>query len=220
MPNLDFSVRGAAAVAYAAVPTLALTLAIANREPDSVRGVSLNVQVRIASAQRAYAPAEQDRLLDLFGEPSRWGQTLKSLLWSFTTVHVPGFIGETTFELLMPCTYDFEVVSARYCNALENGTIPLELLFSGSVFYVGTAGLQVEQISWAKETRFGLPVQVWHDVMSRYFPNSAWLRLDKDTFDRLDRYRARRSFPSWETALDSLLSASGAETPAEPRWTR
>ena len=55
----------------------------------------LGVQVRIAATQRAYAALEQDRLLDVFGEPARWGQTLKSLLWTMTSVQVPGFRGQT-----------------------------------------------------------------------------------------------------------------------------
>ncbi len=44
--------------------------------------------------------------------------------------------------------------------------------------------------------------------MERYFPNSAWLRLRKDTFDRLYRYRVRASLPTWEDALERLLRAA------------
>jgi hypothetical protein len=217
VPDLDFSVEGAEAQAYAALPTLGLKLRIGNRTADIIRGVSLNVQVRIAATQRAYASVEQERLLDLFGEPGRWGQTLKSLLWTITSVQVPGFTGQTTAELLVQCTYDFEVVSAKYFDALQDGEVPLELLFSGTVFYAGESGLQVEQIGWDKEARFAMPVQVWKDVMRLYFPNSAWVRLDRQTFDRLSRYRARNALPNWEAALDRLLEASDRQ---EPMWTR
>ncbi len=47
---------------------------------------------------------------------------------------VPGFTSVTETELPVPCTYDLEVASARYLQALDDGTIPLLLLFSGTVF--------------------------------------------------------------------------------------
>ena len=217
MPELDFNIDGAEALAFAAQPTIVLKLRIVARGGEAVRSVSLGVQVRIAATLRAYAAVEQERLLDLFGEPSRWGQTLKSLLWTTTSVQVPAFRGQTVVDLAIPCTYDFEVVSAKYFDALQDGPVPLELLFSGTVFYVGDVGLQAEQIGWDKQARFPLPVQVWQDVIRLYFPNSAWLRVHKDTFDRLYLYRMRNALPTWEAALERLLSASEQQHPA---WTR
>jgi hypothetical protein len=217
LPELDFNIDGAEALAFAAQPTIVLKLRIVARGGEAVRSVSLGVQVRIAATLRAYAAVEQERLLDLFGEPSRWGQTLKSLLWTTTSVQVPAFRGQTVVDLAIPCTYDFEVVSAKYFDALQDGPVPLELLFSGTVFYVGDVGLQAEQIGWDKQARFSLPVQVWQDVIRLYFPNSAWLRVHKDTFDRLYLYRMRNALPTWEAALERLLSASEQQHPA---WTR
>jgi hypothetical protein len=216
--ELDFSIEGAEALAFAAQPTIVLKLRVVARGGEAVRSISLGVQVRIAATQRAYAALEQDRLLDVFGEPARWGQTLKSLLWTMTSVQVPGFRAQTVVDLAIPCTYDFEVVSAKYFDALQDGSIPLELLFSGTVFYVGEVGLQAEQIGWDKEAHFSLPVQVWKDVIRLYFPNTAWLRVHKDTFDRLNHYRMRNALPTWEAALDRLLSAS--ENQQETAWTR
>ena len=215
MPDLDFTVDSAAALPFAVVPTIALRLRIVQRDPEPIRSIALGVQVRIAAAQRPYSPTEQERLLEVFGESSRWGQTLKSLLWTLANVQVAAFTGETVVDVAIPCTYDFEVVSAKYFDALQGdgGDIPLELLFSGTVFYAGEMGLQAEQISWAKEARFAMPVKVWQDVMALYFPNSAWLRIHKDTFDRLHAYRARHALPSWEAALENLLNSQ------DPAWT-
>lgn len=218
MPDLAFGVVGAEAIPFSAVPALALKLHITNRDRLPIRSMSLTAQVRIAATHRAYAGAEQERLLDVFGEPARWGQTLKSLLWTMSTVQVPAFDEQTTIDLPVPCTFDFEVVSARYFRALEGGEVPLELLFSGPVFFAGPNGLQVEHISWDTEARFSMPVSVWQDVMRRYFPSSAWLRLHQDTFDRLSRYRSRHTLPSWEATVDQLLQAT--EAAAEPRWMR
>ena len=43
--------------------------------------------------------------------------------------------------------------------------------------------------------------------MDHYFPGSAWLRLDRATFDRLVAFRADRALTSWEAVLDALLPA-------------
>ena len=212
MPDLTFLVEGAEVLEFAAVPTLLFKLRISNHEGEPVRSVALNTQIRITATQRHYRPEEQARLLELFGEPHRWGDTLKSLLWTHTTVLVPPFTGSTVTDMPVACTYDFEVVSAKYFHALEDGEIPLEFLFSGTIFYRGQEGvLQIVQIPWEKEARFRLPVYLWKQMMEHYFPNSAWLRVRKDTFDRLSSYKARKGLPTWEAALEGLLRANEGE---------
>jgi Family of unknown function (DUF6084) len=208
MPDLDFQVAGADILAYAAVPTLCFTLAIANRDAEPVRSLALKTQIRILPARRSYSDAERERLGEVFGAASRWGETLKSLVWTHTTLQVPAFEGSTVVEMPVPCTYDFEVVSAKYVHGLEGGEVPLELLFSGSVFYAGRAGLQVTQIPWEKEAHYRLPVSLWRRLMEVYFPNSAWLRLRTDVFDRLSRYKTRAGLATWEDAIERLVRAS------------
>ena len=209
MPDLDFGIEGAEVLEYAAVPSLLFKLRVENLEEEPIRSVSLNTQVRIAATQRHYDTAEQQRLLEVFGAPHRWGQTLRSLLWAHTTLQVPRFSGSTVVDMPLPCTYDMEVIGSKYFHALEDGEVPLEFLFSGTVFYAGEGGrLQIARISWEKEAEFRLPVQLWKETMERYFPNSAWLRLRKDAFDRLYDYKVSRGFPTWEAAVESLLSAS------------
>ena len=212
MPNLDFSVDGAEVLRFAAVPSLLFKLRIANLEEEPIRSVALNTQIRIAATQRHYDAAEQERLLELFGEPSRWKDTLRSLLWTHTVVQVPPFSGSTVADMPVTCTYDLEVVAAKYFYALEDGEVPLEFLFSGTIFYAGEDGrLQVARISWEKDAEFRLPVRLWKEMMERYFPNSAWIRLHRDAFDQLYDYKIRRGLPTWETTIEALLHASEQE---------
>ena len=209
MPDLDFGIEGAEVLEYAAVPSLLFKLRVENLEEEPIRSVSLNTQVRIAATQRHYDTAEQQRLLEVFGAPHRWGQTLRSLLWAHTTLQVPRFSGSMVVDMPIPCTYDMEVIGSKYFHALEDGEVPLEFLFSGTVFYAAEGGrLQIARISWEKEAEFRLPVRLWKETMERYFPNSAWIRLRKDAFDRLYDYKVSRGFPTWEAAVESLLSAS------------
>jgi Family of unknown function (DUF6084) len=212
VPDLDFRVEGAEVLEYAAVPTLSFKLRIENLEEEPIRSVSLNTQVRIAARQRHYEAVEQKWLQELFGEPHRWGETLRSLLWTHTVLQVPRFSGSTVMDMPVTCTYDLEVVAAKYFYALEDGEVPLEFLFSGTVFYAAEGGmLQTARISWEKEAEFRLPVRLWKEMMEHYFPNSAWVRLHRDAFDRLYDYKVRMGFPTWEAAVESLLRASEQE---------
>ena len=212
MPDLDFRVEGAEVLEFAAVPSLLFKLRVENMGGEPIRSVGLNTQIRIAATQRHYDAAEQERLLELFGEPNRWKDTLRSLLWTHTVLQVPPFSGSTVVDMPVPCTYDLEVVAAKYFRALEDGEVPLEFLFSGTVFYAGEGGgLRVDRISWEKEAEFRLPVRLWREMMDHYFPNSAWIRLHRDAFDRLYDYKARMGYPTWESAVEALLRASEHE---------
>lgn len=212
MPDLDFSVEGAEVQEFAAVPSLVFKLRIENLGGEPIRSVALNTQVRIAATQRHYSAGEQDLLLELFGEPHRWGETLRSLLWTHTVLQVPRFSGSTVVDMPITCTYDLEVAATKYFHALQDGEVPLEFLFSGSVFYAGEGGgLQVDRISWENEAEFRMPVRLWREMMDHYFPNNAWIRLHKDAFDELYDYKIRKGFPTWEAAVESLLRASEQE---------
>ena len=209
MPDLEFKLEGAEVADFAAVPSLLFKLRIENLEDEPIRSVALNTQVRIAATGRHYEAAEQERLLELFGEPSRWKDTLRSLLWTHTVLQVPRFSGSTVVDMPVACTYDLEVVAAKYFYALEDGEVPLEFLFSGTIFYAGEDGrLQTTRISWEKEAEFRLPVRLWKEMMDQYFPNSAWVRLRKDAFDQLYDYKVRKGLPTWEATVEALLRAS------------
>jgi hypothetical protein len=205
--HLDFAVEDADTVEYAAVPTIGFALRLTSLSGHPLRSVVLDTQIQIAARRRGYDREEQARLADLFGEPSRWSTTLRTLQWLRTTQVVPAFTGETLVELRVPCTYDFEVTAAKYLEALGDGEVPLEFMFSGTAFYSAEDGrLQTARIAWDREADYGLPVAVWRRTMDHYFPNSAWLRLSRDTFERLHAYRARNALLGWDQAVESLLA--------------
>jgi hypothetical protein len=207
MPDLNFQVHEAVAEPYAASPLLVFKLGIINSEREEpVHTIALRCQIQIEAPRRRYSPPEQERLLDLFGEPDRWSQTLRTMLWTHASVVVTPFTGNTVVELPVPCSFDSNVAATKYFAALEDGEIPLCLQFSGTIFYEAEQGaLQVAQIPWSKETKYRLPVRIWQDMMDLYYPNSAWLRLRRDVFDRLHRYKMQRGIPTWEQAIERLL---------------
>jgi hypothetical protein len=207
MPDLSFQVERAEVAQFAAAPLLLFKLRIVQRAaPVPIHAIALRCQVRIEPARRRYGASEGERLLDLFDTPDRWGQTLRPMLWAHTSAVVGPFNDSIVVDLPVPCTFDFNVGATKYFYALEEGEVPLSLLFSGTVFHeVEEAGLQVAQVPWEKDATFRLPVAVWREMMERYYPNSAWLCLPRDVFDRLYRYKCGQRFLTWEQALESLL---------------
>jgi hypothetical protein len=220
MPDLSFQVVNAEAVPYTAAPLLSFKLRIINADADEkIQSVALRCQIQIESTHRKYDAREQEKLLDLFGAPERWSRTLRAMLWTHTSAAVKPFQGTTDVDLPVPCSFDFNVAAAKYFAALEDGEVPLNLMFSGTIFYeTAGGGLQVEQISWDREAKYRLPVRVWKEMMDIYYPNSAWLCLRRDVFDRLSQYKMEQGIPTWEQALENLMSAAKpAERLIEPR---
>jgi hypothetical protein len=209
MPDLDFKVTGVTAGALSLTPLLNFELEVANPiETEIIHSVALQVQIQISALKRSYTASEKEKLVDIFGTPDRWGQTLGSKLWTLASTSVRAFSGRTKAVLSVPCTFDLNVVATKYFYAMESGEIPLLFLFSGTIFYAGEGGrLQVQQISWNKESAFRLPVVLWKDLMNEHYPNTAWLYLQRDVFDRLYAYRRKQGLTSWEDTIDRLLPA-------------
>jgi hypothetical protein len=213
MTNLAFQVVGARPEAHAAVPTIMIRVGVSEADGGTVHALALRCQIRIEPQRRRYQPDEEDRLYELFGETPRWGDSLRPFLWTHVATTVSGFTGSTEFDLPVECTYDFEVSGAKYLHALSGGEIPLILLFSGTVFTRGERGFAAEPVSWNLEASYRLPVAVWRGMMDLYFPNSGWLRVNRETLDRLQRFKASRAVPTWDQAFELLLKYAGEDGP-------
>ena len=181
MADLIFGCTGATAERYAVTPTLTFQLTVTERSGARIHAIALRCQIRIEPHRRRYSATEAQRLHDLFGDPSRWADTVK------------------------PCTYDLEVASGRYFAGLDDGTVPLLMLFSGTVFIATEQGYSVELVPWSAEASYRMPVSVWKELVDAHFPNSAWLRCSRETLDALSAYKAQNALPTWDATLTALL---------------
>jgi len=215
MPELGFEFLGARAERYSLVPTLSLRLRISETTGVAVHAIALRCQIRVEPHRRRYSEQEAEGLFDLFGDTSRWADTLKPLQLATISTMVPGFTGSTEIDLAVPCSYDLEVASAKYFRALDDGDVPLLLLYSGTLFYLLDGRFAVSQIPWSQETRVGVPVRTWQDVVEEHFPHSAWIRLDLDTLRALGGYKSRIAAATWDATVRGLLDA--AEVPESER---
>ncbi|MFG1639254.1 DUF6084 family protein [Amycolatopsis sp. NPDC049252] len=206
MAELTFDCIDVQPLKYAASPTLAFKLRITELSGQPIHAMVLRVQIRIEPQRRRYADDESELLTHLFGDRSRWGETLKPFQFTTVSVMVPGFSGATEIDAEVPCTYDLEVAAGKYFHALTEGVVPMVLLFSGTVFGKGGPGFWVEQVPWHTQAEYRMPVKVWDELVERYFPNVAWIKLPKETVDALLKYKARHAIPTWEAAMERLLA--------------
>ncbi len=213
MSQLEFTVLDIQPEHYAVSPNLLVRLRIDEHTGTAVHAIALRCQIRIEPQRRSYAGQERSDLVELFGLPEQWGRTLRPFLWAHSASTVKGFTSSIEVDLPVTCTYDFDVAAAKYLGALEDGEVPLVFLFSGTVFSRTATGFGVEQVPWDLEATYRLPVRVWRELMDLYFPNTAWLRLDRDTVAELSRFKAARALPSWEAVFSALLEQAAEPAP-------
>lgn len=207
MPDLSFQITGVEAGVRGLTPLLNFKLEIgASAETERVQGLLLNAQIQLQCPQRGYTPAEKAKLVELFGPPELWGQSLRNRLWAQTTTTVGAFANHTETVLPVPCTYDLNIASTKYLYALESGDVSLLFLFSGSIFYIVPGGrLQVEPISWSKECVYRMELSVWQELMARHYPNTAWITLSPELLERLYAYKCRQGLTNWDEVIARLL---------------
>src|SRR5690242_21404666 len=96
---------------------MAFTVRIAETTGASVYAIALRCQLRIEPQRRRYSPEEAERLNDLFGDPSRWADTLKPMQLATVSTMVPKFTGWIEISLPVPCSYDLEIAAPRVLRA-------------------------------------------------------------------------------------------------------
>ncbi|MFG3152001.1 DUF6084 family protein [Streptomyces sp. NPDC048219] len=212
MTDFAFTCTGVRADPYAAGPTLVFRLRVTASPGTRVHALALRCQIRIEPARRTYADGEALALTDLFGERSRWSSSLHPVQFAQVPVMVQGFTGEVETDVVVPCTYDMDIASSRYFHALEEGEVPLLMLFSGTAF-TGAGGFHVEPVPWDREATYRMPVKTWREMVEQHFPGSGWVRLPNDTMDALLAHRSRKALPSWQATVEDLLRAAGERTP-------
>jgi hypothetical protein len=205
MAELVFDCVGARGDKFAVVPSMSLVLRIAETTGQRIDAIALRCQIRIEPARRRYSAEEAERLNDLFGDTSRWADTLRPMQLTTAATMVPGFAGSTEIDLPVTFTYDLEIGSTRYFTGLEDGEIPLLLLFSGTVFSTTDGKLAVQQVPWSNEAHFRLPLRVWHEAIEAHFPDSAWIKMSRSTLDELLTFKSRHALPTWDATLAALL---------------
>lgn len=204
--DLAFTVVDVGPEPYAVTPLLTARIGVSAPGDEPVHAIALRCQVRIEPLRRAYSDEEEAGMADLFGPRERWATTQRTFLWQHCTAMVQGFTGATEVVLPLECTYDFEVAAAKYLHALRDDVVPLQFLFSGTVFRTGRHGFSVQQVPWDREDRYRMPVTVWRTLMTQHYPSSGWVRLHHDTVAALTAYKSAHGLLDVDEAVTTLLA--------------
>ncbi len=145
-----------------------------------VHAIALHCQVRIEPQRRGYDTEDEEGLRALFGDRDRWPETLKPFQWMQCHTTVQGFTGGTEVDLELPCTYDFDVMGSRFLHGVHGGKVPLNLMFSGTVFTRGEHGFGILQVPWDSEARYDLPVSLCRNAARPISAVRATFRTPKE----------------------------------------
>ncbi|GHH86810.1 hypothetical protein GCM10018793_60180 [Streptomyces sulfonofaciens] len=225
LPQLAFTVAGIRPLEHAAVPTLAIRLTVTRTGGGPVRSVLLTTAIRIDAARGPHEHTDAAALAPLFGQPEQWATSMRPLTWARLTTVLPPFDDRSHTDLAVPCTGDTEQALRTYFRAVRDADVPLDLLFSGTVFHRDAEGrLATARIPWDTEATCLLPAALWHGLTERYFGPGRWLRVSRGTGERLDAYGAAHGLVDTESSVVALLDAAGpfaaADEPVEAAWTR
>lgn len=205
-PEPTFAVSGGRHLAFAAVPTMVFTGTASDPGGFEIQSIALTAQVMIEPARRGYDAAARERLAELFGPPASWTPSTQALAWTRISTVVPTFTGSTTFALEIPCTYDLEVATAKYFQALDDGEVPLAFHFNGTVFYRGERGnLQVVPVPWSSTAQCAMPVAAWKAMIAEHYPGQGWIRISDELLAVLNERRASGGLPTFDAAIRELL---------------
>ncbi|MCV7197084.1 DUF6084 family protein [Mycobacterium angelicum] len=211
--QVSFRVLDVAPEPYSVTPVLMARIRVSTDTDEPVHAIALRCQVRIEPLRRSYSDEEAAGLVDLFGTRDRWASTQRTFLWQHCTAMVPGFVGDTPVALPLECSYDFEVAAAKYLHALRDGTLPLQFLFSGTIFVKSERGFSVQQVSWDCEDRYDMPVAVWRQLIAQHYPNTGWVRLRHETVTALAGYKSAHGMLDLDDAVTALLATASEEAP-------
>lgn len=205
-PDPEFDVVSADVVPRSATPTLSFAVEVRDDSGLQIQMIALSVLITIEPSLRAYEPADRERLIELFGEPERWGSTASVLRWAQVETVVPAFAGRGAHTFAVQCTYDHEIAATKYFAGVGDGVYPLRFHFNGTTYYEGPGGrTQMVPLAWDRSTRFELPVATWRRMIASHYPRGGWVGIGEETLARLARYRTATGAPTVDAAIEDLL---------------
>lgn len=204
LPEPEFWVLDCVPVPHTAAPTLSFKLRVKDGSGLEVYTVALTAQIHLEASSRAHAHDVRQGLQDVFGEPERWNDTARSVIWAKRDVLVPSFTGSTSFELELPCSTDLELATTRYFEAVEDGEAPLAFHFSGSVFYRAEHDrMQLTMVPWHSTAQFRLPLATWRKAVGE---RGGLVRVSGEAFAELKQFQHERGLPSLGAAVSELVA--------------
>ena len=194
---------------HAAVPTIMLRLRVT--EADGRRGPRPGPALPDPHRAAAAAVRRQRRKIACTSCSARrpqWGDSLRPFLWTHVSTTIAGFSGldrvRPARRVHLRLRGGRRQVPPRPGGRRHPAAPPV----LGHGLHPGGVGVRGRaRLLGPRRRPTGCRSSVWREVMDLYFPNSGWLRVGRDTLDRLQRFKARRALPTWDQAFEQLLKA-------------
>ena len=190
----------------------------------AVHCLALRIQIRIEPLKRRYSDAKAERLVDLFGERARWGDTMKphavrqrrragAAASPVRRTSTCPCRSPTTSRWPPPSSSTASRTARSRCSSSSPARCSSRVR-PGSRRRAGALA-QGGLLSAAGQGVAG--------AMDLHFPDSTWLRLRRDTLRHLQRYKSRLAVPTWEDDRGPPLppgnepGSNGNDEPARAR---
>ena len=199
---------------YAAVPTIMLRTADHRARPErTVHAVALRCQIRIEPQRRRYEHEEEQRLVELFGEPPRGATRCGRSCGRTWRRPSPASRARPRSTCRSTCTLRLRGRGRRSSSIRSTTARSRSCCCSpGTAFTRSERGMNVAPVAWHADASFRLPVAVWRQMMDLYFPNSGWVMLSRDTLDALTQFKADRALADAGTSPSSSSSRKPVRT--------
>lgn len=207
-PDPSFEVVAAEAVPRSSVPTLSFAVEVTEPSGAPIHFIALSALVTVEPGLRSYDAETRERLVELFGEPARWGSTTGAFRWTQVDRVVPAFSDRGRFEIPVECTYDHEIAATKYFSGVRDGGFPLRFHFNGTTYYELEGRLQMLPLAWDRSARFELPARTWRGMIEAHYPRGGWLRLSEATLRDLGRRKAAVGAPTMDECVRGLLAGA------------
>ena len=215
MAELLFTVVDVVPERYAAAPNLLARIRVEESTGEVVHALALRAQIRIEPQRRRYDDPESPALLDLFGDRTRFADTLRPFAWLHASTVAQGFSDATEIELPLPCTYDFEVSGTTYLHALRDGRDPAAVPLQRHGLHPRRQRLLRRPDALGPRGSVPPAGRRLARPDAASFPGTEWLRMRRDTVEALGHYRHVHGLTSWDDAVTALLADARAPAAAE-----
>ena len=193
-PAPAFEILGAEAVRHAAAPTLRFAVQVTEPTGREVYTIALRAQIMIEPAKRSYDDETKARLVELFGEPERWGDHHRGRrCWRRSTCSCRRSPAPPPSRSRCRASFDLELAAAKYLYSLPDGNVPLTFNFTGTIFYRARRRADADRadplglLAPASRCRSS----TWREMIRDHYPKGGWVALETDTLDALARAQGR-----------------------------
>ena len=198
---------------YAAAPHLLARIRVEETTGERVHALALRAQIRIEPQRRRYDDTEERALLDLFGDRSRFAETLRPFAWLHASTVAQGFTGIDRDRAAAAVHVRLRGLGHHLpARAPATARSRCSSCSAAPSSPGARPGSPSPRCRGTARRGTGCRSRVWRDLMETWFPGTEWVRM------RRDDGRGPRALPARPRAHHAGTTPSPRCSPG--CWTR